>query len=147
MRPKNGSSHENARKEMTELFGFVPEFYQAIPQAISADTWEIQRDLELADTALDHKTKELIGLAVAAHIKCPYCIHFHTEGARAFGASPEELREAAAMGGMTVMFSNTLTGGQVNVARFREETNRAMKNMMSKSSGSSAKSGKSASKR
>ena len=132
MQPSDGNARQQARREIEEMFGFVPKFYDAVPEALRASGWGIQRDLELAETTLDSKTKELIGLAVAAHIKCRYCIHFHTEAARAFGASDTEMREAVAMGGLTVMFSNMLTGAQTDLEQFKSEANRAMKHLMSK---------------
>lgn len=132
MKPHDGSAREQARREMEEMFGFVPQFYEALPESARSDCWGIQRDLELSETALDNKTKELIGLAMAAHIKCRYCIHFHTEAARAHGASDAELREACAMGGLTVLFSNMITGTQTDFERFKTETNRALQHVMSK---------------
>ena len=39
------------------------------------------------NTALPGRTKELIGLAVAAQIPCHYCIVAHTEFAKLNGAS------------------------------------------------------------
>jgi AhpD family alkylhydroperoxidase len=114
-------------KEMTEYFGFVPQFCKkALPEASHDDQWAVMRDFELAETVLPNKTKELIGLAVAAHIKCRYCIHFHTEAAKAFGATDEEIREACYMGGYTVQMSNSLTGTQVDLDKFKEEANRAI---------------------
>jgi AhpD family alkylhydroperoxidase len=133
MRSKNGEAKKQARKEMKKLFGFVPDFHEAMPEAARASSWGIQRDLELSETSLDNKTKELIGLAVAAHIKCRYCIHFHTEAARAFGAKEDELREAVAMGGMTVLFSNTITGMQLDMDEFRNQVDRALEHMKSQS--------------
>ena len=144
MRPKNGSALEDAKKEMKEAFGFVPRFYEAMPEPARASAWGVQRDLELSETALDNKTKELIGLAVAAHIKCKYCIHFHTEAARAFGASDAELREANAMGGLTVLFSNAITGSQTNYDEFVGEVDRAIANMKSNGGSTKSKSSKSA---
>lgn len=132
MRPKNGSQRARARKEIEEAFGFVPEFYDSVPEAARAGAWDLQRDLELAETALDNKTKELIGLAVASHIKCKYCIHFHSTAARAFGATDAELREAAAMSGLTALYSNTITGAQVDFDRFRGEVDRAVDYVTSK---------------
>src|SRR5262245_9030882 len=137
MQPQNGNARQQARREMEEMFGFVPQFYDAVPESMRAAGWATQRDLELAETTLDHKTKELIGLAVAAHIKCRYCIHFHTEAARAFGATDAEMREAVAMGGLTVMFSNMLTGAQTDLDQFKSETNRAVKHVLSKAGGAS----------
>jgi AhpD family alkylhydroperoxidase len=117
-------------QEMIDHFGFVPEFCKtALPEASHDDQWAVMRDFELAETVLPSKTKELIGLAIAAHIKCRYCIHFHTQAARAFGATDEELREACYMGGYTVQMSNSLTGMQTDLEGFKEEVNRAIAHM------------------
>ena len=132
MRPMNGKAREDARRQMEETFGFVPDFYEAMPETASASAWGLQRDLELSETALENKTKELIGLAMASHIKCRYCIHFHTQAAKAFGASEAEMREAIAMGGLTVLFSNALTGNQVDLDHFRKEVDRALDHVTKK---------------
>ena len=44
--------------------------------------------------ALDAKTKQLIGVAVAHVTQCPYCIQGHTKAAQRAGATPQELMEA-----------------------------------------------------
>ena len=44
------------------------------------------------DGALDTKTKELIGLAVAAQIPCQYCIFAHTLGAKHAGATGAQIK-------------------------------------------------------
>lgn len=44
--------------------------------------------------ALDEKTKQLIAVAVAHVIQCPYCIRSHTKSAVFKGASKEEIMEA-----------------------------------------------------
>lgn len=44
--------------------------------------------------ALPEKTKQLIAVAVAHVTQCPYCIRYHTNGARAKGASDQEIMEA-----------------------------------------------------
>lgn len=126
MRPKNGGAWAEARREIEETFGFVPQFYDVVPETARAAGWSMQRDLELSETVLDNKVKELIGLAVAAHIKCRYCIYFHTEAARAFGATEAEMREAIAMGGLTVFFSNSLTGAQLDLEQFKREVDRGL---------------------
>ena len=118
-------------QEMTQYFGFVPDFYKTVPQPAAEHAWGLQRDLELGQTALDGKTKELIGLAVAAQIKCHYCTYFHTHAARAHGASDEELREAVLMGGFTDMMSNALNGADYDLGRFRKEVDRAVQHMQS----------------
>jgi AhpD family alkylhydroperoxidase len=117
---------DDIARELTEHFGFVPDFYRAIPEHALAAAWGLHRDFELGETAIPNRYKELIGLAVAAHIKCRYCIYYHTQNARALGASDEELREACMMGGLTVQFSNAITGMQVDLERFKQEVDRAV---------------------
>jgi len=126
-----GNGSRQIEQEMIAHFGFAPEFYMALPEAALADEWGVHRDFELAETAIPNKYKELIGLAVAAHIKCRYCIHYHTEAAKAHGATEEELKEAVFMGGLTVQYSNSLTGMQVDLEHFKEEVDRAMEYMAS----------------
>jgi len=45
--------------------------------------------------AIPKKYRELIALAVACTTQCPYCIEAHSKGAKAAGASREEVVEAA----------------------------------------------------
>ena len=47
------------------------------------------------DGAIPRKYRELIALAVACTTQCPYCIEVHTKGAKAAGASREEVTEAS----------------------------------------------------
>jgi AhpD family alkylhydroperoxidase len=136
MATSSGNGSKQIENELTAHFGFVPHFYQALPESALGHEWAIQRDLELGDTLIPQKYKELIGLAVAAHIKCRYCIYFHTQGARAHGASDEELKEACFIGGMTVQFSNSLTGMQVDLEQFKDEVDRAVGYMTSQAGAS-----------
>lgn len=116
-------------KEMMDVFGFVPDFYRTVPEAGQRHAWGLQRDVELPETALEPKVKELIGLALAAHLKCRYCTYFHTRAAQAHGATDEELREAVLMGGFTSMMSNALNGADYDLGRFRQEVDRAIQHM------------------
>lgn len=72
-------------------------------------------------TALNGKTKELLGLAVAAQIPCQYCIYFHTEAAKLNGASDEEIKEAVAMAAIVRHWSTMLNGSQVDLATFKKQ--------------------------
>jgi AhpD family alkylhydroperoxidase len=74
------------------------------------------------DTQLNGKTKELIGLAVAAQIPCQYCIYFHTAAAKANGATDEEIREAVAMAAVARHWSTVLNGMQVDLNGFKRDT-------------------------
>jgi len=43
------------------------------------------------DNPFDKKMSELIALASAASIRCSYCIDSHSQKAKSFGATPEEI--------------------------------------------------------
>ena len=47
------------------------------------------------DGAIPRKFRELIAIAVACTTQCPYCIEAHARGAKAAGASREEIVEAS----------------------------------------------------
>ena len=125
------TQRETAEREIKEIMGFVPEFYTALPESAFNAAWQLQKTLELGETALETKTKELIGVAVASQMKCRYCVYFHTSAALAFGATKEELHEAALMGGMTSMMSNAVTGAQVDFETFKKDVDKAIQFMMS----------------
>jgi AhpD family alkylhydroperoxidase len=76
--------------------------------AVRAAFNEFQAIME--DAALDQKTKELIGLGVAAQIPCDYCVEYHTTAAKALGATDQEIREAIATAALVRQWSTMLNG-------------------------------------
>src|SRR5262245_30851328 len=54
----------------------------------------LNRIVARTDGAIPRKYRELIAVAVACAIHCPFCIEAHAKGARAAGATREELAEA-----------------------------------------------------
>jgi len=110
------------KKEITEALGFVPSFIHTLPPTEQRLFWGLMRDFQMSDkTALNGKTKELIGLGVASQIPCHYCVLFHTEAARLNGATEHELQEAIFMAGMTRLGSTVLNGVQVDQNTFDKE--------------------------
>jgi AhpD family alkylhydroperoxidase len=107
--------------EIQSTLGFVPSFVSALPKAALPGAWAEARDLIYSDTALDAKTKALIGLAVAAQIPCEYCIFDDTNGARRAGATDEQIKEAIAVAAMTRYYSTIFHGNQVDLATFKHE--------------------------
>ncbi len=118
---QNLTPADEALVEIEALFGGVPTFVGMLPQAAIPGAWALTRDLELGVTALDAKTKALIGLAVAAQIPCTYCIWSDTEAARAAGATEEEIREAVVMAGLTRLWSTVFNGFQLDFETFMWE--------------------------
>ena len=115
----NGSKPDGAGDDRALWFQPRVLWDPAVERAAGGQ-WAAHRDFELAETAIPNKYKELIGLAVAAHIKCRYCIYFHQQAAIAHGATDEELKEACAMGGLTVQFSNAITGMRYDYEKLPE---------------------------
>jgi AhpD family alkylhydroperoxidase len=113
--------------DIEKTLGFVPDFFKGVPQPLLPAFWSSLKSLQLNPaTKLDGKTKELIGLAVAAQIPCEYCIYFHTEVAKLNGATDEEIKEAVAMAGVTRMASTVLNGTQADKAQFKKDAQRIL---------------------
>lgn len=121
------TSHQAVLKDIEATVGFVPQFFRTLPEAMLPAFWSGMKNFEMATTALDSKTKELIGLAVSAQIPCDYCVQFHTEAARQHGATDKEIKEAVGMAAMTRMGSTLLNGMQTDMAQFRKDLQRMMK--------------------
>jgi AhpD family alkylhydroperoxidase len=101
----------------------VPTMLKVFPEVGIAGAWTEFKSVELnPNTALDDKTKELIGLAVASQVPCHYCIYFHTAAAKANGASDAEISEAVAMAAIVRHWSTVLNGNQVDFDMFKAET-------------------------
>ena len=114
--------------DIEATFGSVPTFLKVFPAEGIAGAWSEMKSLQMnPKTALSNKEKELIGLAVAAQIPCQYCVYFHTESAKADGATDEEVREAIAMSALTRHWSTVLNGSQIDMESFKREYQAAMK--------------------
>lgn len=122
-----GPTSAAVMKEIEQTLGFMPQWLRAVPEAQLPAFWEMLKFQMNPNTALDLKTKELVGLAVAAQIPCHYCVQFHTEAARRNGATDQQIREAVGMASTTRMASTMLNGTQIDEAQFRRDTQRMLK--------------------
>jgi AhpD family alkylhydroperoxidase len=109
-------------KEIKETLGLVPEWLEKMPEGGLQGFWAMARDFWLKETKIPNKYKELIGVAVSGATRCKYCALFHTEAARLFGATDEEVAEASMMGALTMCGSTFLNGEQIDYEKFRRET-------------------------
>ncbi len=110
------------REEIKQTFGKVPSWVEEMPPTLLDGFWSTMRDFQLAETAIPNKYKELIGLAVSGATRCRYCTLFHTEAAKLFGATDEEIREAAAMAAHTMSASTFMNTMQTDYEDFRRQT-------------------------
>jgi AhpD family alkylhydroperoxidase len=119
-----------ARADISKTLGFVPQFFLKFPEEALPGAWDEMKSFQLnPGTALPGRSKELIGLAVAAQIPCRYCIFAHTEFAKLNGASEAEVGEAVAMAAMTRHWSTFLNGIQTDEAKFRGEIAKIVANV------------------
>ena len=81
-------------RDMEATLGLVPTFLKSVPDSTLEEEWSIFKKLQLAETVIPNKYKELIGLALSAVTKCRYCVLFHTEVAKLAGATDAEIEEA-----------------------------------------------------
>ena len=110
------------RSEIEKTFGKVPSWVEEMPDSALEGFWSMMRDLQLGETAIPNKYKELIGLGVSGATRCRYCTLFHTEAAKLFGATDQEIAEAAMMAAHTMGASTFLNAIQTDYDTFRSET-------------------------
>ncbi|HTP50078.1 MAG TPA: carboxymuconolactone decarboxylase family protein [Anaeromyxobacteraceae bacterium] len=119
---KKQTTTSKIREEMKEAFGKVPSWTEDMPESALEGFWTLMRDFQLAETKIPNKYKELIGLGVSGATRCRYCTLFHTEAAKLFGATDEEIAEAAMMAAHTMAASTFVNSMQVDYESFRRET-------------------------
>ena len=112
----------DVERDIQETLGLVPEFIQKLPDYLLPTEWGTFKNLQLSDqTAIPNKYKELIGLAVSGATRCRYCAYFHTEAARLFGASEDEITETALIAKNTMGWSTYLNTLQFDYDEFVKE--------------------------
>ena len=108
--------------DIEQTLGLVPEFFRRVPDYLLPTEWASFKSLELSDqTAIPNKYKELIGLAVSGATRCRYCCYFHTEAARLFGATEDEITETALIAKNTMGWSTYLNTLQFDYDEFVRE--------------------------
>ena len=82
---------EQIYQEIEHTLGLVPSFFKMIPDSTLELEWELFKKVQLDESPIPNKYRELIGLAIAGVTKCRYCAFYHTEIARLFGASEDAI--------------------------------------------------------
>jgi AhpD family alkylhydroperoxidase len=108
-------------REIIDTLGLVPGFFKSIPEPYLDHEWQLFKSLELGETLIPNKYKELMGVALHAETMCRYCTLFHTEAAKLFGATDAEVQEAVHFAKMSVGWSVYLNGMQTDYDEFTEE--------------------------
>jgi AhpD family alkylhydroperoxidase len=114
-------SYEETLKDIEKSFGFVPGFMKAIPKDVLIQEWPLMKKYQFGESEIPAKYRELIGLAVAANLKCPYCLLMHTGLATMNGATDKELSEVVFLASYTARWSAMLHALQYNYDTFDKE--------------------------
>ena len=112
---------QKAREEIEATYGAVPSFLEAVPSHTLPGMWEYMKATTNTEASIPPKYRELMRLAVASQIPCDYCVFYHTESAKAYGATEQEIQEAILNGASTRNWSMVLQGNQVDLQEFKEE--------------------------
>ncbi|MFB6129962.1 MAG: carboxymuconolactone decarboxylase family protein [Salinigranum sp.] len=114
-------NYERTRAKVEETLGIVPGFFDALNEEDLVNEWPNFERYTFGETAIPPKYRELIGLAVAANIKCPYCQAFHTKAARMHGATEEELSELYFLASYTARYSALIHAQHYDMDVFEDE--------------------------
>jgi AhpD family alkylhydroperoxidase len=123
---------DEIERDIRETLGLVPTFFERIPDDLLEPEWTLFKRLELEETRIPNKYKELIGIALHSETKCRYCTLFHTEAAKMFGATDEEIQEAVHYAKHSLGWSAYLNGLQVDYDQFADELQRMGEHMAAK---------------
>jgi AhpD family alkylhydroperoxidase len=120
-RKRVGMSRAEVEADIRETIGLVPEFISEVPDSLIETEWQSFKTLMLSETEIPNKYKELIGLGVSGATRCRYCVYYHTEAARLFGATEEEINETALVAKNTMGWSTYLNARAFDYDRFTKE--------------------------
>lgn len=124
---KTWNETQGALADIRKTFGFVPSFISTMPELSVPGAWaEIKNVYYNPNTALDFKTKSLIGLAIASQIPCPEISYLNAQTSIVFGATPTELQETLMMAALSRHWSTLLNGTLLDKELFKKEVNQVM---------------------
>lgn len=126
-------SRSDVEADIRETLGHVLSFFDPLPDTLLEHEWGTMKAFEFGETAIPNKYKELIGIAVSGATRCRYCVYFHTEAARLFGATEEEIVEASVMAKHTMGWSTYLNSMQFDYDAFTAEVDQAVRFVTSQS--------------
>ena len=116
--------YEDTLNDIQKSFGFVPGFMEGLPQDVLIHDWPLMKKYTLGVSKIPAKYRELMGLAVAANIKCPYCQLFHMSVAKMDGATADELAETAFLASYTSRWSSMIHAQHYDYDTYAKETER-----------------------
>lgn len=111
--------------EIEQTFGLVPSMFKDVPDSTIEEEWKLFKTIQLEEGPIPLKYRELIGVAISGVTKCRYCTYYHTEVARLFGATDEEIEAAVHYAKSSAGWSAYINGLQIDYDTFRSEVKQA----------------------
>jgi AhpD family alkylhydroperoxidase len=110
-------------QEVEKTLGVVPTFLRELEYDSVAleHSWELVKKFVLGESLIPPKYRELVALAVASAVHCRFCVTFHSAAARLFGATEEEIKEAAFLAKHTVGWSTFVDGRLLDIQQLEKE--------------------------
>lgn len=108
-------------QDIEKTLGKVPAFFKLVPDRSLELEWNLFKTVQLGESPIPNKYKELIGVAISAVTKCKYCSFFHTEVAKLFGATDVEIEDAVHYAKSSAGWSAYLNGLQLDYDQFKNE--------------------------
>jgi AhpD family alkylhydroperoxidase len=123
---KNPEACMNRREiylDIKETLGVIPAVFRETPDALLEEEWRLFKAVRLDSGIIPQKYRELIGLGIAVATNCRNSAYLHTELAKAFGATSEEIEEALHFSRETIAWNACLNGREVDAEEFKAEVN------------------------
>lgn len=114
--------YDEVYDDIETTLGIVPGYLEAIPEESLVNEWPNLKQFLFGEGTIDPKTREMIGLAMAATLGCEYCRHFHKGAAELHGATEEELSELFFLASYTPRYSAMLQAQDYDMNQFQSET-------------------------
>lgn len=124
-------TRQEVYQEIEETFGLVPSMFKAVPDSSLELEWQLFKRIQLEESPIPNKYRELIGLAIAGVTRCRYCAFYHTELAKLFGATDEEIEDALHFAKASAGWSAYVNGLQLDFDQFKDEILQACEHVRS----------------
>ena len=108
-------------REIKETLGLVPSFFKALPESELEIEWQAFKRVEVDEGPIPHKYRHLIGLGLAAADTCRFCVFYHREMAKLFGASDAEIEAALRYVKSCSGWSAYVNGLELDFGQFQDE--------------------------
>jgi AhpD family alkylhydroperoxidase len=128
--PPMTRNRNDVEQEMRDTLGMIPGFFDRMPDEVLNREWDEFKQWEIGETLIPNKYKQLLMLAIHAETRCQYCTLFHTELAKMFGATEDEITEAVLLAKHTVGTSTYINGIRYDYDQFESELHQIGEYMM-----------------